>query len=346
MSVTQNAVFRLAVLAMLLVLPAAARAEGGPAQAVLRGFLSACHTDIDFLCPGTVGEALAACMKRRVNELSQGCRDAAAELGQAAKQAAGAIPPGTEIRRDLSYGLDPQEKLDVYAPQDARGAPILLLVHGGGWAAGDKGDPALLMNKLGHWLPRGYILVSMNFRTLPRVDPLRQAQDVGRALAYVQKQASGWGGDPARVVLMGHSSGAHLVALVAADPSIARAEGARSWRGTVVLDNPVTDVPQLMGNRHARQFDAVFGGSLVDWERMSPLHRLTSTPQPFLLVCSTVLNGSCPKARRFAERVAAFRGRAVMLSVKLDHQALNAELGKDGDYTARVDNFLNDLGMN
>jgi alpha-beta hydrolase superfamily lysophospholipase len=86
-------------------------------------------------------------------------------------------------------------------------------------------------------------VVSTNFRMLPQAEPLEQARDVGRALAAVQSRAAGWGADGSKVVLMGHSSGGHLVMLLNAAPVLARTVGAQPWRGAVSLDNPVVDAP-------------------------------------------------------------------------------------------------------
>ena len=122
-----------------------------------------------------------------------------------------ALPPGARAERDLAYGPAPAQKLDVYIPEGAKNAPILLMVHGGAWMLGDKGNSGVVANKARHWLPRGYIVVSPNYRMARPPNPLDQTEDVGRALAFVQANAASWGGDGSRVVLMGHSSGAHLV---------------------------------------------------------------------------------------------------------------------------------------
>src|SRR3546814_1535129 len=81
---------------------------------------------------------------------------------------------------------------------------------------------------------------------LREADPVTQAADVGHALAAVQARAAGWGGDPARILLIGHSAGAHLVAFLAADAGFAKRQGAKPWLGTVSLDSAALDVVELM----------------------------------------------------------------------------------------------------
>ena len=116
--------------------------------------------------------------------------------------------PHAQIQRDLAYGSDKQQRVDLYLPTNAQQAPVLLMVHGGSWRLGDKGAAAVVDNKVKRWLPKGFIFVSINYRLLPAAAPLEQADDVARALAFVQQQASGWGGDPRKIILIGHSAGA------------------------------------------------------------------------------------------------------------------------------------------
>lgn len=245
--------------------------------------------------------------------------------------------------RELAYGPDPAQRLDVYRPAQAHGAPIVLMVHGGGWRTGDKAARGVVQAKAAHWNAQGRILVSINYRLLPQADPLQQAADVARALAYVQREAPRWGGDPTRLVLIGHSAGAHLVALLAAAPELARAHAARPWSGTVALDSAAYDVEALMRRPHLRLYDQAFGADPRYWREASPTRRLRAAPAPMLLVCSSRRRQSCGQAREHARRAVDLGGRAQVLPVDLDHAAVNAELGVDRDYTARVDAFLASL---
>jgi acetyl esterase/lipase len=253
------------------------------------------------------------------------------------------LPPGARAERDLAYGPAPQQRLDVYIPPGAKNAPILLMVHGGAWMFGDKGH--VVGNKARHWLPRGYVYVSSNYRMARPPNPLDQAEDVGRALAFVQANASSWGGDGSRVVLMGHSSGAHLVALLAALPAAVARSGAKPWLGTVALDSAALDLVELMRGRHPRLHDRVFGAEPARWTELSPLQQLTAAPLPMLLVCSSRRGDSCPAARRFAAKAVSLGGRATVLPVDLGHGEINSELGRSAGYTASVDDFLRSLGL-
>jgi acetyl esterase/lipase len=245
--------------------------------------------------------------------------------------------------RDVAYGADARQRFDVYGPEGAHGAPVIFMVHGGGWAIGDKANRAVVRNKTARWVPRGFVFVSANYRMLPEADPLEQARDVARALAAAQAQAASWGGDPARFILMGHSAGAHLVALIASAPKIALDLGARPWLGTVELDSAALDVERIMRGRHLRLYDRAFGTDPAYWEKASPLARLAAPGAPFLAVCSTRRADSCPAARDYAAKAQALGTRASVLEEDLSHGEINEQLGEDSDYTRAVEAFLDAL---
>ncbi len=160
---------------------------------------------------------------------------------------------------------------------------------------------------------------------------MQQAQDVARAVATAQASAPSWGGDAGRFVLMGHSAGAHLVALISASPDIARQQGARPWLGTVALDSAALDTAALMRRRHMPFYDRVFGDDPAYWRTVSPTDTLAPGAPPMLLVCSTQRrDGSCTQANQFATRAAAIGGRAEVVPEDLSHAQIDGELGLPG----------------
>ncbi|MBO9644235.1 MAG: alpha/beta hydrolase [Pseudacidovorax sp.] len=244
--------------------------------------------------------------------------------------------------RQLAYGPDPAQRLDVYLPAQPQGAPILVMVHGGAWMFGRPDAPNVVDAKVAHWVrERGFVFVSVGYRLVPQVDVRAQAQDVARALAEVQRLAPDWHADADRLVLMGHSAGAHLVALLSADPSLATAQGARRWRGTVVLDSAALDTEGLMQRRHLRFYDRAFGADPALWRAVSPTARLAVGSLPMLLVCASERrDDSCGQSARFAGLVRAAGGQATMLPQPLSHGEINAQLGTPGGYTQAVDRFI------
>lgn len=246
---------------------------------------------------------------------------------------------------DLPYGPAPRQRVDVYAPASRpTDAPLLVMVHGGAWMVGSKTSRNVVDNKAAHWLARGGVFVSVGYRLVPRATVAEQAEDVAQAIAYVQAHAREWGADPARLVLMGHSAGAHLVALVSASPQRAKAAGAAPWLGTVALDSAALDVARLMQARHPRFYDRVFGSDPAAWSAVSPIEALSAGAPPLLMVCSTLRpDDSCGQSRRFVERATSLGRRASLRPEALSHADINAQLGRPGAYTEAVDAFIDEV---
>ena len=250
------------------------------------------------------------------------------------------LPAGVRLERDLAYGSHALQRFDVYYPEDARSAPVLFMVHGGAWRIGDKGTRPVFENKVAWWVPRGVVFVSANYRLLPEADALVQVDDLARALARAQEVAARFGGDRSRFVLMGHSAGAHLVALLAAAPERALRLGATPWLGTVSLDSAALNVVEVMEGRHARLYDQAFGSDPRRWRAASPFHQLDAAVAPFLAVCSSRREDSCDQSRAFSAQAVRLGTRALALPVDLSHREINELLGKEPGYTADVESFL------
>ncbi|MGZ5156640.1 MAG: alpha/beta hydrolase [Caldimonas sp.] len=289
--------------------------------------------------------ALALCALLATGARAQAPDPLADPSGDARPMRGAALPAGVPVLADLAYGNAARQRVDVYLPAPGNapphGAPILVMVHGGAWMLGDKTSRGVVGAKLGHWVAKGWILVSVNNRLWPEAEPLAQAEDVARALAFVQRHAAAWGGDAKRLVLMGHSAGAHLVALLGASPELASRSGAARWAGTVALDSAALDLAALMQRRHARFYDRVFGADPEAWRAASPAERLAADATPMLLVCSSLrADDSCGQAERFAARANALGAFARVRREALSHGAVNAELGRPGAYTEDVDAFI------
>jgi len=346
-----------AVVALLAgILPALAQESGKPD---LRALIQACRGDYQRLCAGVQpgNGAILTCLRQHEDAVSAGCKAAAAQQRSEmpAAQSSGFVlaseklPAGTQLQRDIAYGSDPKQKIDVYRPANADASPaplpILIMVHGGAWVFGDKASPGVVSAKASYWLGKSYIFVSVNNRLLPSADLVQQAADVAAAIAKVQVEASSWHGDPARIVLMGHSAGAHLVALLSADPSIAAKAGAKPWLGTVALDSAALNVPAIMEKHHARFYDTAFGKDPSYWRQVSPIDSLQQKPMPMLLVCSTRRLDSCGPAQEFAGKVTGLGGQVGVLPEDLSHEEINATLGEAGAYTDKVEAFMQSIGL-
>ncbi|MRW89333.1 alpha/beta hydrolase fold domain-containing protein [Duganella sp. FT80W] len=267
--------------------------------------------------------------ERAANDMEEG------EAGPAS-----ALPAGVRLLANQSYGNDPRQRYDVYLPAHAERAPVIFMVHGGAWRVGDKANAPVVQNKVARWATRGIIVVSINYRMLPSASVAIQAEDVASALSAAQARAAEWGGDSGKFVLMGHSAGAHLVALLA---SSASAHGAAPWLGTVALDSAAMDVPGLMNQRHFPLYDQAFGSDAAYWSTVSPLAQLKAGGKPLLLVCSSRRKDSCPQADAYASQARALGISVQVLPQDQTHGQINQTLGQPGAYTDAVERFLTSL---
>lgn len=278
---------------------------------------------------------------------AQGLRERMERMREASRQERPVeVSAGTKAIRNVAYGADPAQRFDVYLPANTRNAPVVFYVHGGGWANGDKTNPGV-ENKIAYWLPKGYAVISGNYRMLPAAMPLEQARDVARAVAAAQKHADEWKIDAKRFVLIGHSAGAHLVALLGADPKMLADAGARPALGVVSLDSGALDVPALMGlPRVPRLYRNAFGDDRNYWVATSPQHRLSRAALPMLIVCSRERRfptSPCDEGREFAQKAASLGVAMRVLPEDLDHGEINHDLGTPSDYTAAVGKYIDSL---
>jgi arylformamidase len=161
---------------------------------------------------------------------------------------------GQEVKRDIPYtkNADKLQTLDVYAPANAKGLPVVFWIHGGGWQAGDKSEvydkPKVLNGK-------GFILVSTNYRLLPNVDMGTLTRDVAKAIRWVHDHIADHGGDPKRMLIMGHSAGAQLAALLCTDERYLKEEGLSFAiiKGCVPVDGDTYDIPAMIEVAEMRQ---------------------------------------------------------------------------------------------
>lgn len=202
----------------------------------------------------------------------------------------GGVPMKTFL--NLPYakfeGVEPKlTSLDLYAAPNATNAPVLVWVHGGGWARGDKAQVAGLPAA---FVREGFVVASVNYRLAPAVKFDAQAQDVAAAIAWMRKHASEYGAAPEKIFLMGHSAGAHLVALVATDESYLKAHGLSLsvLRGVVPLDTEAYDLKGFaarFGGKLPELFAAPFTQDPATWAKASPaMHVAKSKNIPPMIV--------------------------------------------------------------
>ena len=340
--------FFLACLATLTVLPLT-DAQAGPLRDRLRERAQERQTQQAGAMEGTDAAEFNELADMGGNAMS--CEEWSQKVNRLQQRSSGRNAGPTPDAKDVPYGGEVLQKFDVFLPNN-RGsgnlAPIILMVHGGGWCVGDKAGSQMTANKVARWVSRGFIFVSANY---PMVsdgsNALAQANHIARAAAFVQTKARDWGGDPAKLILMGHSAGAHLVSLVNADARIRQANGMSPILGTVSLDAGAIDVVRQMPKVYPflkLRYREAFGDSETEWIAASPYHKLDRTASPWLGVCSsTRKDDPCGQARAYADKSNGLGVKASVLAQPKRHGALNAELGSPGEYTREVEAFMGSL---
>lgn len=258
----------------------------------------------------------------------------------------------TERNRPVerAYGQDDKQKLDFWkAKGTARPAPLILFVHGGGWKRGDKRN-ATGSAKVDHFLSQGYAVASINYRLVPEHRVEDQAADVAAAFAWARRNAAQLNIDPARIILMGHSAGAHLVALVGTDPAYARAAGfsLSDIRGVVPLDGAAYDVALQMDGRNRMMqstYEQAFGTDPARQRALSPTLHAAAPNAPAFLILHVQRSDGTHQSRKLAEALKN-GGTAVELHGiegrgLIGHMQINRKLG-EADYPATpiVDRWL------
>jgi arylformamidase len=194
---------------------------------------------------------------------------------------ADALTRTLDIRYANTPGVDAKsQSLDIYAPKDAKNAPVIVFIHGGGWRNGDKSNPGVGSQPAAHFCAQGFVFVSINYRLTPAGRHPANIQDVAKAVAWVHDHIAEYGGDPAQINIMGHSAGAHLAALVATDETRLRAEGKplSIVKRAILLDTAAYDIPRyLTGFRETRGaspmrqlYTNAFGDTEEQWRDASP----------------------------------------------------------------------------
>lgn len=298
---------------------------------------SECRQKIKALCE--MDAAMRQCIRAALPKLSESCRKAVSD------RAGGAAPPAAGTR-ELSYGADPKQRLDLLAPANASAAPLLLFVHGGGWSIGDKRSGAGA--KAAHFTRQGWAFASTNYRLVPHATVEQQAADIAAAVAWARNNAAAHGLDPDRIVLMGHSAGAHLAALIGTDPRYLAAAGVPmgTVKGVILLDGAGYDIAAQMarpGNLVAGMYDAAFGKDVARQKALSPsFHAAAPNVASWLILPIDRRGDSKAQSEGLAAALRPAGASARVVAVPgASHRSLNGGLGEDGDFaTAEVDKFL------
>jgi len=240
-------------------------------------------------------------------------------------------------RRTLNYGSN---SLDWYPSfSKSANAPILIFVHGGAWALGNRRQVGA---KAKHFTRAGYHFASVSYTLFPAANVQTQALQVGEAVNFIHANAQKLNADPNRIALMGHSAGCHL-------SSLATFTGATPHvKALICNDTRAYDLPflaQISGGRLPSLYASPFR-SRKTWSAWSPISYTGLQLQPPTLVSWSNGHNRDMISKHFAKAL-EYDGSEVHRfdgSRFYNHISINSRMGSErGKLTGAVETFLSDV---
>jgi acetyl esterase/lipase len=186
---------------------------------------------------------------------------------------------GHDVKSNVAYGAHGRQQLDIYIPrqQPASALPVVLFFYGGSWDSGDKEDYLFAAEA---FASRGYLTVIPNYRVYPDVKFPEVMQDPASAAKWVKTHISEYGGDPNQVFMVGHSAGAHLLAMLAVNDQYLKQVDLKpkDFKGYIGLAGPYDFLP-LKSDR----LKDIFGPDEVQW-KSQPIRFVDGKNPPMLLL--------------------------------------------------------------
>lgn len=255
------------------------------------------------------------------------------------------------VTRDVFYteSKDKLQSLDVYSPPQGDQHPVIVWIHGGGWT---KGDKAVLQKKPQALVEKGYVIVSVNYRLVPAVTLKDLMSDIAKSIRWVRDHAKEHRGDPDRIVIMGHSAGAHLAALLCTDDRYLKAAGVpmNCLKGCVPLDVSAYDIPKRLkdgGDTPATSYTNVFGNIEAEQREFSPVYFVAQDKAipPFLLLHVASRESTKTQAHWLASKLNEIGVAARVVAAEgKTHGTISTELGgADDPPTLELWKFLSEV---
>lgn len=189
------------------------------------------------------------------------------------------------IEKNVSYvkdSNDERQKLDVYYKKGLKKAPVLIFAHGGAWKSGSKDNfKEFAMS----FAKEGIIVVVSNYRLSPQHKHPSQVKDLADSFKWVRDNIATYGGNPERIFLSGHSSGGHLVSLLALNRIYLEEKNLKSGdiAGVIAISSPL----EISYDRSSIALDWYkenFGEDTTKWKNASPHYYISRNSPKFLLI--------------------------------------------------------------
>lgn len=190
------------------------------------------------------------------------------------------------LSRDVAFAPELEPRLDVYSPESGSDHPVLIFVHGGSWKDYNKELFAPVAMRL---LPLGMVIVIPDYTLYPDAGYEQMATEVAAAVSWVRENIQDFGGDPERIVLAGHSAGAHLSGLVLTDPRFLSRTGHSSseicgWIGLSGVYDVQAEYEYWVGKGHEPKIMLEVMGGEQNLIQASPIAHVRADLPPILLI--------------------------------------------------------------
>jgi acetyl esterase/lipase len=231
------------------------------------------------------------------------------------------------------------------------------MVHGGAWSVGDKANENTITPKKDYFADLGYIFVSINYRLSPQYFFPDYPTDVANAIKWVKNNITNYGGNTDKIFVMGHSAGAHLVALSVFDKNYGLQD--LGLKGLILLDGAGYDIPLTLKSTdkeiRIEAFQQAFGKDLEIQKQASPIYHITTLqtdsentdkqlPKTLILYVER-RRDSKEQSENLHQKLIQSGHRADIFPISnTTHEQLNTNLGKpDFLATQKVESFLGEF---
>ena len=251
------------------------------------------------------------------------------------------------VASDLNYGDAEHpdaglQTLDIYYRSGEVKLPVVVYVHGGGWAFGQKED---VHHKPLFFTRQNIAFISMNYRLRWNYEIYDQAEDIVSVIKWIHNNAETYGLDKNKIVLMGHAAGAHLVSLVATNQNFVKAAGMTldAITAVVAIDTVSYDIERLMIELGSfierRQHRLIFGNEQRVWHEASPINHVESGKRmpSFALLYVADDQESTLQARAFAKALSTAGVETIMVpGNEKSSDTIDEDLGSAEDRTTQA----------
>jgi acetyl esterase/lipase len=239
---------------------------------------------------------------------------------------------GNEVVRDRAYGAHPRQVLDVYRPAGRTGLPVVLFVHGGAFVRGEKDStPDIYANVCHYFARHGHLALNVEYRLADEAPYPAGAHDIAASVAWARAHAREHGGDPERMVLIGHSAGGTHVASYAFDPAV---RGDLTGVRGLILVSARLRADVRPDNPNAHGVRAYFGNDASTYDLRSPNTHAAASQLPVQIAVAEYENPWLDVyGAELAYRIGAARGSAPEY-LRLDghnHISIIAHVNTDED---------------